>query len=131
MPRFYFEPLIHGAGHEKGRRADESEATRTFDFSESYRRWRESPLGQTTDALEEALILDLLGPVQGPRILDVGCGDGVLAVALARRGARVTGLDADPRVLAATRRRAAFESVDVRLVLGVEPVTFALRRQLR
>ena len=42
----------------------------------------------------------------GARILDVGCGDAVLAVALAKRGAIVTGVDADPRMLAAGRPRA-------------------------
>jgi 2-polyprenyl-3-methyl-5-hydroxy-6-metoxy-1,4-benzoquinol methylase len=59
----------------------------------AYEEWRSSRLGQITDALEERLLLDLLGPVRGLAVLDVGCGDGVLASALARRGAQVTGLD--------------------------------------
>jgi len=33
------------------------------------------------------------GPLAGLRIVDVGCGGGLLAEAMARRGARVTGLD--------------------------------------
>ena len=33
------------------------------------------------------------GPLAGRRIIDVGCGGGLLAEAMARRGARVTGLD--------------------------------------
>jgi hypothetical protein len=36
-------------------------------------------------------MLELLGDVRGRRVLDVGCGDGVLAVTLAQRGAHVTG----------------------------------------
>jgi SAM-dependent methyltransferase len=37
--------------------------------------------------------LDLLDPKQGERILDVGCGDGVLTKRIAERGATVTGID--------------------------------------
>lgn len=85
---------------------------------ESYGRWRESRLGRITDAIEERLILDLLGPVNGLHILDVGCGDGALASTLARRGAQMTGLDTDPRMLAAAHRRARIDSVELKLVQG-------------
>jgi ubiquinone biosynthesis O-methyltransferase len=99
--------------------ADTSNATTSaVGLPESYRRWRESRLGQITDALEERLLLDLLGPVRGLSVLDVGCGDGVLASALARRGARVTGLDTDPQMLAAAHHRAKSESIELRLVRG-------------
>jgi SAM-dependent methyltransferase len=37
--------------------------------------------------------LDLLDPKPGERILDVGCGDGVLTKRIAERGAAVTGID--------------------------------------
>lgn len=37
--------------------------------------------------------LDLLDPKPGERILDVGCGDGVLTKKIAERGAQVTGID--------------------------------------
>lgn len=40
-----------------------------------------------SDALEEGLVLDRIGPVKGLRILDVSCGDGVLATRLAKSGA--------------------------------------------
>lgn len=43
----------------------------------------------------------------GLRILDVGCGAGLASEALARAGARVTGLDAAPDALAAARAHAA------------------------
>jgi ubiquinone/menaquinone biosynthesis C-methylase UbiE len=71
----------------------------------AYERWRSSRLGRITDALEERVVLDLLGPLRGERVLDVGCGDGALASALSRAGASVTGLDVDPRMLAAASRR--------------------------
>ncbi len=37
--------------------------------------------------------LDLLDPKPGERILDVGCGDGVLTKRIAGRGSQVTGID--------------------------------------
>jgi ubiquinone biosynthesis O-methyltransferase len=84
----------------------------------AYDHWRSSRLGQITDALEERVLLGLLGPVRGLSVLDVGCGDGVLGSALARRGACVTGLDTDPRMLAAAHHRAQSESIELHLVRG-------------
>jgi len=37
--------------------------------------------------------IDRLAPLAGRRVLDVGCGGGVLAEAMAQRGASVTGID--------------------------------------
>lgn len=41
--------------------------------------------------------------LKGKKVLDVGCGGGLLAEAMAVRGARVTGIDMDPRALATAR----------------------------
>lgn len=85
---------------------------------DAYRRWRASRLGRITDALEQDLILDLVGATQGRRILDIGCGDGTLLAELARRGAIVTGIDTDPHMLAAARERACQETLEMMLVDG-------------
>ncbi|WP_242396320.1 N5-glutamine methyltransferase family protein [Anaeromyxobacter oryzisoli] len=45
-------------------------------------------------------------PVAGKRVLEVGTGTGVLAVVLARAGARVTATDLDPRAVACARENA-------------------------
>jgi SAM-dependent methyltransferase len=45
-------------------------------------------------------------PVAGRRAFDVGTGSGVLALLLARRGARVLATDLDPRAVACTRENA-------------------------
>jgi SAM-dependent methyltransferase len=84
----------------------------------AYADWRRSTLGRITDALEERLLLDRIGPAGGLRILDVGCGDGVLDTRLAQAGARVTGLDASADMIAAARHRAKAAGVDVDLVEG-------------
>lgn len=42
-------------------------------------------------------------PLRGMRVLDVGCGGGILSEALARAGAVVTGIDLAPRVLEVAR----------------------------
>jgi 2-polyprenyl-6-hydroxyphenyl methylase/3-demethylubiquinone-9 3-methyltransferase len=49
----------------------------------------------------------------GVRVLDVGCGAGLLAEALARRGHQVLGIDAAREVLAAARAHAAANGVAV------------------
>ncbi len=46
------------------------------------------------------------------RALDLGCGTGTNAVALALRGWRVTGVDFAPRAVAMARRKAAAAGVD-------------------
>ena len=38
-------------------------------------------------------VVDLLDPKKGEKILDVGCGEGTLAVEIERRGAKVVGID--------------------------------------
>jgi SAM-dependent methyltransferase len=50
-------------------------------------------------------VLDLLAPRTGESILDLGCGDGVLTVELAARGARVIAVDSSPEMVAAARAR--------------------------
>ena len=68
---------------------------------DAYRLWRAQRLGVVTEDLERRLILRLAGEVQGCRALDMGCGDGALALALRERGAPlVIGCDIDPRMVA-------------------------------
>ncbi|MEE4350055.1 MAG: methyltransferase domain-containing protein [Pacificimonas sp.] len=50
-------------------------------------------------------VLDLLAPRPGERILDLGCGDGVLTQRLVDAGADVLGVDTSAPMLAAARQR--------------------------
>jgi demethylmenaquinone methyltransferase / 2-methoxy-6-polyprenyl-1,4-benzoquinol methylase len=52
-------------------------------------------------------LIDAVDPRPGQRILDVATGTGLVAFALARRGATVTGLDQSEQMLAGARNRAA------------------------
>jgi SAM-dependent methyltransferase len=59
----------------------------------------------------------MCGDVRGLRVLDLGSGSGYLARELARRGARVTGVDLSPRMIEHARRREAAEPLGVEYVV--------------
>jgi SAM-dependent methyltransferase len=50
------------------------------------------------------------------KILDLACGEGTFAVAMAKRGLQVTGVDQSPEMLEIAKDRAATESVRVRFL---------------
>lgn len=52
-------------------------------------------------------------PLDGKTALDVGCGAGLLAEPLARLGARVSGLDASPELIAVAREHAAAQGLEI------------------
>jgi SAM-dependent methyltransferase len=56
-------------------------------------------------------------PLYG-RALDLGCGSGIWAVALAQRGWQVTGVDFVPKALRRARERAAEAGVELQLLEG-------------
>ncbi|MGH6628073.1 MAG: bifunctional 2-polyprenyl-6-hydroxyphenol methylase/3-demethylubiquinol 3-O-methyltransferase UbiG [Burkholderiaceae bacterium] len=43
--------------------------------------------------------IDTIGPLQGQQVLDVGCGGGILADSMARKGAQVLGIDLATKAL--------------------------------
>lgn len=67
----------------------------------------------------------LMGPLQGKRILDVGCGDGLNAVILAMLGADVTGIDISPKAIEVARRRAELNNVSHKAKFICSPIETA------
>jgi 2-polyprenyl-6-hydroxyphenyl methylase/3-demethylubiquinone-9 3-methyltransferase len=58
--------------------------------------------------------IDEHSPVAGKRLVDVGCGGGILAEAMAQRGAAVTGIDMGSAPLAVARLHQQESGVEVR-----------------
>lgn len=67
------------------------------------------------DRVAQRLARDPLGdrPLTGLRLLDIGCGGGLLAEPMARLGAEVTGIDASKRNIAIARQHAAMSKLDI------------------
>ena len=66
-----------------------------FDFSEAiaYDQWMNKPHTRKAFELEAGLMRDLLQPMRGETILDIGCGSGACLKAFLDMGLHVTGLD--------------------------------------
>ena len=86
------------------------------------------PIGQLIAETQEQVIASFLDPTEGRTVLDVGTGTGRAAIALARRGAVVTGVDASAEMLAVAERRAAESGARVAFVRGdAHELEFAAR----
>jgi ubiquinone/menaquinone biosynthesis C-methylase UbiE len=86
---------------------DRREGYRKVGIVEGYDRW-----AHTYDAGPNALIivekdstLNLIGNVRNQRVLDIGCGTGRYCELLAKRGAKVVGIDPSVKMLEYARRK--------------------------
>lgn len=82
-------------------------------------------------AVDRVATSPLLDVAAGAAVVDLGCGPGTYTIPLARRGARVTGVDLSTAMLDRVRAAALAAGVDVRLVQAdlrefVEPDAFDL-----
>ena len=89
----------------------------TWDSPEAVARVASAYRTADVSALRTAQI-DLLGPIEGAAVLDIGCGPGIYARDLALRGARVTALDSAPAMLAAVVEESHAAGVTVDCVEG-------------
>ncbi len=80
--------------------------------------WFDKKQGDEGDLWHRALInptvLRVLGPVDGQLVVDLACGNGAMARQLARRGAKVTGVDASARLITLAERREAANLLGIR-----------------
>jgi len=85
------------------------------------RRWAKGAEAQDRflEAFGEAAMA-AQGPVAALSVLDLGCGAGATTVALARAGARVTGVDVSPDLVAMTRARLAAAGLPAETAEAVE-----------
>ena len=61
-----------------------------------------------------------LGNIENIKIVDFGCGSGLDSINIARRGAKVTGIDVNRRIIEIARLRAAEVGVQVRYELDLD-----------
>ena len=87
-------------------------------FDEDYLYFYEGLLTPERTAGEVEAVWRLLELEPGLELLDLACGHGRIANALAERGVRVTGLDATPLFLDMARKDAAERGVEVEYVEG-------------
>ena len=84
-----------------------SEKQRFDDWPERYDRWFETPVGKAVLKYETELILELLRPDRGERILDAGSGTGIFTREFLALGAEVVGLDISLAMLVYAEKKAA------------------------
>jgi len=95
----------------------EDDAVALFDrLAAEYDDWYQTPLGALADELEQEAVFALAGEVAGRMALDASCGTGHYALALARRGAQVTAVDASVLMLALAQAKARREGLPLALV---------------
>lgn len=78
--------------------------------------YRITPETESALAHRRTLVERLLPRDPGPRLLDAGCGDGVISGDLAAGGAQVTGMDLAWKRVSFARRRSAEQGADVRFL---------------
>jgi ubiquinone/menaquinone biosynthesis C-methylase UbiE len=89
-------------------RAEEISAKKKYDsMAEEYHEMRTKKYPQGwfyNEMLEMPSVLELLGNVRGKKILDLGCGTGIYAKLLKKKGAMVKGFDISPEMIKIAKR---------------------------
>jgi SAM-dependent methyltransferase len=72
-----------------------------FDYNDAiaYDQWLNNPANQLALELEKQLMLSMIQPLNGKRLLDIGCGTGHSLLPFQGKGAYLTGVDASPYML--------------------------------
>ena len=72
-----------------------------FDFNDArtYEQWLKNGRTHQTTEFENQLMVDMLKPLRGESLLDIGCGTGTSLLPFVEMGLETTGLDASPYML--------------------------------
>jgi len=97
-------------------------------MTEEVKQWWEATSGYFQEEIDMPVGVDWTGPgapdidlfedVAGTKILELGCGGGQCTVALAKRGAEITGLDLSTEQLEYARELAAEHDADLEFLQG-------------
>lgn len=90
----------------------------TYFEAEAWQRVQMGVDAEFDEPTQAEQVVSALGLEPGSRILDVPCGTGRIAIELAGRGHRVTGVDLTPTFVEAARARAADRGLDLDLRVG-------------
>jgi SAM-dependent methyltransferase len=80
--------------------------------------WKSFTPVELTTIPPASKLVKFAGITAGQRVLDVGCGTGVVAVTAALQGAKAFGLDLTPTLLERARENAKIAGVDIEFVEG-------------
>src|SRR6266705_3402660 len=80
--------------------------------------WKNFAPLETITTPAAARLVRFAGITPGTRILDVGCGTGVVAITAARLGARVDAIDLTPQLLERARENARVAKVEIEFLEG-------------
>ena len=95
-------------------------------MAERYDSWYKTPLGARSDALEKEAVFSLAEARSGEYALDVSCGTGNYALALAGQGVEVAALDASSQMLQIAQSKATRQGLSIDFRLGTaEDMPFA------
>ena len=103
------------SGNSRSRRRSSAPNTSWDHLATWYDGWVGDAGSRYHRAIAIPVLLELLDPRPGERILDVGCGQGVLAQSIHRAAAEYVGVDASPRMVSVAARR---HGRDGRFVVG-------------
>jgi ubiquinone/menaquinone biosynthesis C-methylase UbiE len=94
-----------------------SEGTSAFDaLASSYDAWYETPLGRLVDRLEKEAVFALVEAKPSELVLDLSCGTGNYALALAQQGLRVVGVDLSEAMLRLAQAKVMRKGIGLSLV---------------
>jgi SAM-dependent methyltransferase len=107
--------------------------TRTASFAayDMIAEWYDESVGTAGSSADPVVdvVLALAGEVAGLRVCDLACGQGLVARQLARRGAKVVGIDLSVRLLQIARGYEAVEPLGIVYVQGDAQALTALEDQ--
>jgi ubiquinone/menaquinone biosynthesis C-methylase UbiE len=102
------------AAHDDCRKVGEGPMIASYD---AIAEWYDTSVTQGGPFFQQA-VLDLVGAVGGKQLCDLACGQGIVARELARRSARVTGIDLSAGLLDIARRYEEDEPLGVQYRQG-------------